>query len=371
MKHWQQLQLGPLVLRLEVLLISVGLMILFRPSLGAAFFLVLAFHELGHALVAARQGRPFRWWVQVGGAQPYVFELLPWAELKVVLGGVLGDAVLFGLGFLLARRAPIEEVANFGADLAAVALLWSGFQLLPFPPLDGGILLRRLLSERLGTALWAWRIGWALGLVCVVLVAWRFPAWLEPAVWLTVMTVALGRSEAGYVRHLDAYQAWTRGEHQVVLAKVKQPPDWLPKADRDRLHELGVSAAIEAQDGAALERHAGALPPQSKAAIQAAEWLLRHDRPYGARIAEHAYDALDAERVKAKDLDRDRWADLMVHHAFFEAGHGRDESALGLLERAVQLGFDHLERLEAEPRLERIRLHGRYLALTQAVRGDG
>lgn len=369
MTRWQQLNLGRVVLRLEVVLITLGLGILFRPSLALAFFLAVAAHELGHALAAAKVGRPFRWLIQVGGASPYLIQLTPRAEVSVALAGAGGGASLFALGFVLARRSPFEELAFFGADLAAVAALWSAFQLLPFPPLDGGLILRRILAERLGSALWAWRVGWALGFSIVVLVVWRFPNWLEPAVWLTVMTILLGRSEAGYVRHLDAYQAWSRGDHRLVLAKVKQPPDWLPKPDRERLHELGISAAVELEDPAALEQHAGAIPPQHPAAIRAAEWLLRHGRPYGARLAEHAYDALDAERVKAAELDRDRWADLMLHHAFYEAAEQRDESALGLLERAVKMGFDHLDRLEAEPRLERLRGHPRYLTLVRSLGG--
>lgn len=372
------LRLGPLHVRWDYLLVLLGTGVvagLTRAdpvgglTVAGALALAIAVHELGHSVAARAHGRPLSVVLQLTGGSSYVSGLgrRP-AVATVLLAGPLAGLLTFGAGELLVRSFPGQYAAFLGGHLRSMALIWSVYQLLPFPPLDGGLLLRRVLLARLGSATLAWRVGWALGFAAVLLLVSLEPRLLEPAVWLTGMAVILGRAEAGYVRHVDAYGAWERGEHREVVRRVRALPDYLDTADQVALLELGVAAALEIEDEGAVEDLAAKLPAAHPSCVKAAEWLLVRDRAFGARLAEQALDALAAERVQADRVERDHWADLAFRLAIHEARALEDQSALGLLEQAQGLGFDDVDRLEHEPAFERVHGNPRWAALVDRMR---
>ncbi len=354
-------EVGPLRVRWEVPLLGAVLAFLGTPRLAAAFLVVLALHELGHALAAFWAKAPFVWWLQLSGAGPYVRELRGMAAVAVLLAGPATGIVVVGVALCAFQ---FEATRPWARDLGYAGILWNGWQLLPFPPLDGGQLLLPRLLDRGVSATWAWRSGWIAGLVLAVSVALLFPNQLGPVIWLTAMVLILGRADAGYVRHFDAYRAFERGDHRQVLARVGGMPDFMDRQDAQRLLALGLASAYELEDPAAVEALAARLPAAHPVALGAATWLLLRKQAYGGRLAEWALDAWDAERVKGS-VERGVWADLCFYYAVFEASEQRFESALGLLERAVGFGFDHGARLEAEPTFERLKEHPRFLAVME------
>ncbi len=337
--------------------------------LGAALAVVIIIHELGHALGATVVGLPFSVILQLTGGLAYLGSQDSRGKQAVILlAGPVAGFVSFALGGVLVAQFPGELTGYFGALVQSMAVLWSVYQLLPFPPLDGGLLLRRTVLVRWVSATAAWRLCWVFGAAAGLLIVALEPRLLEAGVWLAGMTVILGRAEAGHVRHVDAFDAWQREDYGEVLRRVRGLPDYLHAEDRRALLGLGVSAGIELEDLAAVEEFAARLPAAHVSCVRAAEWLLVKKRDFGARLAEQAFDALDAERVSEAEIDRDRWSDLAFRLAIHEARALKAGSALGLLERAHRLGFDNVDRLQAEGTFEELRENPRWTRLIQFMR---
>src|SRR5215203_2685642 len=130
-----------------------------------ALFLCVLLHEFGHSLVAQRLGIEIHsiTLLPIGGVSN--LESLPEKpadEVKITLAGPLVNVVLapifFGVGLLLGAepRVPadlftgIGSVGQFFFYLGYVNVVLAVFNLLPAFPLDGGRILRALLSTRLG-----------------------------------------------------------------------------------------------------------------------------------------------------------------------------------------------------------------------------
>lgn len=332
--------LGPIRVRLEVLPIVLGVGLLSGSwQYALAFLASIAIHEVGHAFAAQLYGSRAPLTLQLTGGGSYVREL-PSVQSKifVLLAGPIASAIFAALSIFA------------GPEFFYVAMVWAVYQSMPFPPLDGGQILRIILSERGVGATFAWRLGWLLGFAIAVGLVLLDSNNLQPVVLLSGMALILGRGESGYVRHLDAYALWEKGEHRALLARVKNVPQYLDREDRARLLELGLFAAKEVDDPSAAEELAAQLPPFRPVVMSTGEWLLIRDHPAGAKIAQRALDALAEERVKLTvPEDRERYADLTFRYAVFEARALRMDSALGLLERAAEFGFSDRDRAEAEP----------------------
>lgn len=134
-------------------------------------------HELGHALMASRFG--FRTleivMFPIGGLSRMERPLTPTAEIWVSAAGPLVNLILAGLIFaymVAMHQAPLISIADMSdpSDKSLLALLLYGnltlaiFNLLPAFPMDGGRLLRALLSyvrppdEATRTAAWMGRM---------------------------------------------------------------------------------------------------------------------------------------------------------------------------------------------------------------------
>jgi Zn-dependent protease len=136
-------------------------------GIGGALLLFasIVLHELGHALVARRNGLPMK------GITLFIFggvgEMTeepetPGAEFSMAIVGPIISIALGGL-FYLATLAPWSKpVSSVFGYLAAINLVLAGFNLVPAFPLDGGRVLR--------SALWAWKgkLRWATGVASQV-----------------------------------------------------------------------------------------------------------------------------------------------------------------------------------------------------------
>jgi Zn-dependent protease len=131
---------------------------------GVGFVLLLLVHELGHVLELRRQGVP--------ASAPLFIPFLGavvgmkgrprdvWREAQVALAGpILGS--LGALGVWIAGEALDSELL---IALAFTGFLLNLFNLLPIVPLDGG---RAVAAVHPGL--------WAVGLVGLALLAWRYP----------------------------------------------------------------------------------------------------------------------------------------------------------------------------------------------------
>jgi Zn-dependent protease len=133
------------------------------------FFASLLLHELGHALVARREG------VEIEGITLWLFGgvarirgPLPsaGAELRMALAGPFVTALLVLVyGAFAYATGLASAVDGIAAWLAYINLILLGFNLLPALPLDGGRVLRALLWHARADFAWATAVAAAVGRV--------------------------------------------------------------------------------------------------------------------------------------------------------------------------------------------------------------
>src|ERR671916_2708517 len=153
------------------------------------FFLSILLHELGHAVVAIRNGIPILGidLMLFGGVAKLGKDSdSPGVEFRVAAAGpavtVLIAAVCLGLGALVSGMSDAFESARFGDDvqgattavlgyLASINILLLGFNLIPAFPLDGGRIARaiawKITGDRNRATRFAARLGRAGGYVLV------------------------------------------------------------------------------------------------------------------------------------------------------------------------------------------------------------
>ena len=143
-----------------------------------ALFLCILLHEFGHILMARRFGirTPDVILLPIGGVAR--LERMPEEPRQELLIALAGPAVTLIIAALLAGwltlqgdtivlRPTATEPANFLLDLLRVNLILLGFNLIPAFPLDGGRVLRALLTMRMNhvqATRIAARIGQALAI---------------------------------------------------------------------------------------------------------------------------------------------------------------------------------------------------------------
>lgn len=204
-----------------------------------AFLLSVVLHELAHAVMARLFGLEVREVTvfYLGGMTRLREEpQTPEEELAIAVAGPLTN--LFLAGVLLAAAAMLGTdsltglVLRFLGDLNAVIGV---FNLLPAHPLDGGAILRALLTaltgDRVAAARWSSRAGQGLGALLVVagVVAGLGPGG-EPnygLLWLAVIGMfILGASRAGLL------QADIRARlEDVTVADLAEPVRWIGQID--------------------------------------------------------------------------------------------------------------------------------------------
>lgn len=121
--------------------------------LAILVFASILLHELGHSMVALRAGARVRsiTLMMLGGVSLIEDDVPPERESWMAFVGPLVSALIAVVAWLLFRFVPFPPDVKVGlAVLAAINGLVAIFNMLPAFPMDGGRVLRGLLSRRLG-----------------------------------------------------------------------------------------------------------------------------------------------------------------------------------------------------------------------------
>ncbi len=111
----------------------------FLPALWLGMLVIVLVHEIGHGILVRR----YRLEVTsidlhgFGGECRYEGFPSQWQVSVIAWGGVLGQALLLPLGFLLAPHIGQPFVSEMVATFAWTNLWMIAFNLMPIPPLDG------------------------------------------------------------------------------------------------------------------------------------------------------------------------------------------------------------------------------------------
>jgi Zn-dependent protease len=178
---------------------------------AAVLFLAsILLHELGHSLVARREGievDSITLWLFGGVSQFKGRFASAGDEFRVAISGPLVSIVL-GVLFVLIALAPVpSSVDGVAAWLGYINLILAVFNLLPASPLDGGRVLHAALWRAKGDFAWATRVaseigqgfGYlfiALGLAMFIFQGSFSGAWLAFIGWYLLQGA---RAEARYV----------------------------------------------------------------------------------------------------------------------------------------------------------------------------
>lgn len=131
------------------------------------FFGSVLLHELGHAVLALREGVPVRkitLFIFGGLAQITRAPKTPGAEFRIAIAGPLVSLALAAFfGALMLTEQAIPYLAAPTRWLARINLILALFNMIPGFPLDGGRVLRSLLWKRTGSLTRATRVAATTG----------------------------------------------------------------------------------------------------------------------------------------------------------------------------------------------------------------
>src|SRR5688572_20004165 len=144
----QELEVGPVLIRLDFLLVIAGAALIASPLFAICLAVAIACHELGHALAARWIARErFRLLLQLAGGRAYIRGVEAKNRRAMVLAA--GPIASFALVVLGARL--FTHGFEWAYELFYAALVWTGYQLAPYPPTDGGQLFRLILEKRIAS----------------------------------------------------------------------------------------------------------------------------------------------------------------------------------------------------------------------------
>jgi len=134
---------------------------------AAVLFLAsILLHELGHSLVARREGievESITLWLFGGVSQFKGRYESPGDEFRVAFAGPLVSIGLGVVSVLIALAHPPSAVDGVAAWLGYINLILAFFNLLPASPLDGGRVLHSVLWRAKGDYNWATRVASEVG----------------------------------------------------------------------------------------------------------------------------------------------------------------------------------------------------------------
>lgn len=122
---------------------------------GIGFLISIILHELGHSIVALRKGcrvRQITLMVVGGAAQMDRIPERPWDEFAVAIAGPIVSLalglILIPLGHLLPLPLDLPAQTNLIEYIGYANIVLLIFNLIPAFPMDGGRILRAILSSR-------------------------------------------------------------------------------------------------------------------------------------------------------------------------------------------------------------------------------
>ena len=224
------------------------------------FFTSLLLHELGHAVVAQREG------MQIAGITLWVFGgvarfkgMFPsaGAEFRIAIAGPLvslaiGVACVLG-GYAVSAPSAVDGVLTWIGEINIILLV---FNMLPALPLDGGRVLRSILWARSGDFGRATRRAGALGagigqLMIFGGIVLLFVAASPGGLWLALIgwfVVAAARAETAYGVAYDALRG-LRVKDVEVRDPVTVPADTSLRAFIDEVFRFTRYASYPVTDG--------------------------------------------------------------------------------------------------------------------------
>jgi Zn-dependent protease len=253
---------------------------------GLLFFGSLLLHELGHALVARREGMEIEGitlWLFGGVAKFKVMFPSAGAEFRIAIAGPLVSLAI-GVLFILVSAAMglPQEVDGIAFWLGSINVLLLLFNLLPALPLDGGRVLRSALWSAKRDFAWATRVaaeigrGFAYLLIGVGLAQIIFLSQFSGA-WLAFMGWFLLQAAGAEARYLATRQAL--GGLRVRDLMVREPVTVQPDLTLGEFMDEVVwnrryTTYPVVEDGRVL----GLIPFRRVAEIPRAEWDRRRVR---------------------------------------------------------------------------------------------
>ncbi len=248
-------------------------------------FLCVVLHEYGHVAAAAHYGikTPTITLLPIGGlASLERMPERPGRELVVALAGPMVNVVIVGLLLLvLGARFDFGQIGaieraqmSLSGRLAAVNVMLVLFNLIPAFPLDGGRVLRALLSmrfERARATLYAARIGQAFAVIFAIVGLYGNPLLLLIAVFLFFAAEAeagqerMRRTVSGY-RARDAMI--TRYESLAPNSTAEDAGRLLLRTTQQEFPVIGAGSRlvgmVTRRDLIEAIRHSGAATPVSQ-----------------------------------------------------------------------------------------------------------
>ena len=301
-------------------------------AIGATlFFGSLVLHELGHAIVARREGMEIdgiTLWIFGGVARFKGMFPSAGAEFRIAIAGPLVSLAIAVLLLLLVAIAPlpgsVEAVASW---LGAINLVLLAFNLLPALPLDGGRVLRSLLwrssGDFLRSTVTAGRLGNAFGQVMIgggvallLLAGLATGIWLAFIGWFLTMAAAAETSLATMRSALAGYR--------VSDAMVRWPVTLPAELTLDRfvadVFPSSRYAAYPVKDAGGVAgvlpfRKVAAVPRERWAEVKVADTMIPVDEALVLRadqeLADAALELSESELRRALVLDGTRLAGLL------------------------------------------------------------
>ena len=253
---------------------------------AALFFLSLLLHELGHAVVARREGMEIdgiTLWLFGGVAQFRGSFPSAGAEFRIAIAGPLVSLALGVVFVALAWQAGLPgEADGVLAWLGYINLALLVFNLLPALPLDGGRVLRSALWGAKRDFVWATRLAAAIGrgfgyLFIVGGLALVFFQGAFSGVWIAFMGWFLLSAAGAEDRYLLARQTLSGLRVRDVMnpQPVTASPDETLGRFMDEIVWMRRHTTYPVvEDGRAV----GLLPFRCVAAVPRAEWDSRRVR---------------------------------------------------------------------------------------------
>jgi Zn-dependent protease len=252
---------------------------------AALFIASILLHELGHSLVARREGievDSITLWLFGGVSQFKGRYASAGDEFRIAFAGPFVSIVLGVLFVLIALAQLPSAVDGVAAWLGYINLILAVFNLIPASPLDGGRVLHAILWRAKGDFAWATRvaseIGQGFGYLFIVLGLVMFifqgsfsGAWLAFVGWFLLQGA---KAEARYVATEQAL-----GDSRVRDLMVRHPVTVDVDATLSRfMDEVARSHRFTTYPVLEGERPVGLLAFASVAAVPRSEWDRRRVR---------------------------------------------------------------------------------------------
>jgi Zn-dependent protease len=259
-----------------------------------AFFASLLLHELGHAVVARREGMEIEGitlWLFGGVARFRGMFPSAGAEFRIAVAGPLVTLVLGGIFVGLAAVSDLPtELDGVFAWLGYINLLLLAFNLLPALPLDGGRILRSIVWRVKGDFGWATQVAAAAGrgfgflLIGGGIALFVFQGAFGGA-WLAFIGWFLLQASAAELRYLSVQEALDglRVRNLMTREAVTVGPDLTLGELMDEIaHSRRHTTYPVVEDGAPV----GLLPFSRVAGVPRSEWDTKHVRDCMIELAD-------------------------------------------------------------------------------------